>query len=260
MTHFLSSTPPSPIGFRVERLQTVDSTNSYLKAQAALGAPHGLVVTAETQTGGRGRFGRSFQSPAGKGLYCSVLLRPQCPVSQLPHLTPWAAVAVCRAVEAITPLRPRIKWINDLLLEGKKLCGILTEADISPDGTVTALILGIGLNLTQQEEDFTPDVAAMATSLTQHLPHPPSQEEMLTALLNELKRMWTEFPARQADYLADYRVRCATLGQWVTVTTPGESRTAFAHGLTEDFALLVDFPDGSTQALHSGEVSLHKSP
>ena len=94
--------------FRLERLDKVDSTNNYLKLRAAEGAPHGLAVAAEEQTGGRGRFGRSFHSPRGKGLYLSVLLRPDFPALQAAGLTPWAAVAVCRALEEVTGLNPEI--------------------------------------------------------------------------------------------------------------------------------------------------------
>ena len=252
----MNMTEKQPIGFRVERLNRVDSTNSYLKTLAASDAPHGLVVVADGQTGGRGRFGRSFESAAGKGLYFSVLLRPDFSLSHAPLLTPWAAVAVCRAVEELTSLHPHIKWINDLLLNGKKFCGILTEADIAPDGTLRHIILGIGLNIGQQEEDFSPEVASIATSLSQHLAQPPSRDALLTAILAQLNHMWENFPAAQDQYLEAYRSRCITTGKTVQILSPSGSRPGEALGINEDFSLSVRFPDGRVEQLNSGEVSV----
>lgn len=248
-----------PIGFRVEHLDRVDSTNNYLKTLALSGAPHGLTVVADSQTGGRGRFGRSFESAEGKGLYFSVLLRPEFPPSQAPLLTPWAAVAVCRAVEESTGLSPNIKWINDLLLDEKKLCGILTEADIAPDGSLRHIILGIGLNVSQREEDFSPEVASIATSLAQHLEQPPSREALLTAVLTQLNHMWETFPSAQGQYLEAYRARCSTVGQEVLVTGGGKDREGFALGINENFSLRVRFGDGTCENLDSGMVSARRN-
>ena len=252
----ITPTKFSPIGFQLEWLARVDSTNNYLKQRAAEGAPHGLAVIADEQTGGRGRFGRTFESPAGKGLYLSVLLRPPFSPAQMAGLTPWAAVAVCRAVETLTGLSPRIKWINDILLEGKKLCGILTEADIAPDGRMNHVILGIGVNLTQTGDDFTPEVAAIATSLARHMEQPPSRRALADALLLELDRMWSAFPRAKEEYLTEYRARCVTVGQAVTVTTPNGSCPGVALKVEDSFALTVQFSDGTRKALDSGEVSV----
>lgn len=245
-----------PIGFQREHLDTVDSTNTYLKARAALGAPHGLVVTAGEQTAGRGRFGRSFLSAGGKGLYLSLLLRPDLPAAQAAELTPWTAVAVCRALEGLTGLRPTIKWINDILLEDKKLCGILTEAAVAPDGSLEYVVVGIGLNLTQDRGDFPPDLAASATSLAQHLTCPPSREALLDALLRELNGMWAAFPSGREAWLEAYRARCSTLGREVDVISPAGVRSGLALCVGEDFSLSVRFSDGSVDRLNSGEVSL----
>ena len=115
------------VGSRLLCLDTIDSTNTEAKRQAMAGAPEGLVVLAEEQTGGRGRLGRSFQSPRGCGLYLTALLRPQLPPIEVVDFTAWVAVAVCDGIQAACGVRPRIKWTNDIVLEGKKLCGILTE-------------------------------------------------------------------------------------------------------------------------------------
>ena len=128
---------------RFHYFDTIDSTNNYLKKLAAEGAPHGTVAVANCQTGGKGRLGRSFQSPPGLGLYLSVLWRTGLRTDTLPMVTPLAAVAVCRAIEEICGLHCGIKWPNDLLLGGKKVCGILTESAFRPDGTPDWVVVGM---------------------------------------------------------------------------------------------------------------------
>ena len=117
------------IGRELLCFDTIDSTNNELKRRAVSGTVDGTVILADQQTGGRGRRGRSFVSPAGKGLYLSAALRPQCPLSEISTLTAWTAVALCDAVESVCGVRPGIKWPNDLVLNRKKLCGILTELE-----------------------------------------------------------------------------------------------------------------------------------
>ena len=129
---------------------TIDSTNTRAKLLAAQGAPHGTVLLADTQTAGRGRLGRSFQSPGGMGIYMSVLLRPKCRPEKLMHLTCAAAVAACDAVEKVCGLRPGIKWTNDLISGKRKLAGILTELSLSPaTGLLDYAVIGIGINCHQ---------------------------------------------------------------------------------------------------------------
>ncbi len=245
------------VGATVECLDTVESTNNVCKERAAQGAPHGLVVTAEEQTGGRGRRGRSFQSPRGKGLYLSALLRPPVEPARAVGLTPWVAVAACRAIEGLTGLRPAIKWTNDILLEGKKLCGILTEMEVEAEsGLLRYVVTGIGINVSQTEEDFLPEVAVLATSLAQHMETPPTRVALARALIGELDRMYRDFPEEGARYLAEYRARCVTPGHEVEVITPGGTRRGFAREVDEDFRLVVAFEDGGIEALSSGEVTI----
>lgn len=247
----------SLVGTELECLDRVDSTNTYLQGRAVQGAPQGLVVTAEEQTGGRGRLGRSFQSPRGQGLYLSALLRPDVPPAQAVGMTAWTAVAVCRAIEGLTGLHPAIKWTNDILLEGKKLGGILTEMGVEGEsGTLQYVIPGIGINVRQGPEDFSPEVAAMATSLAQHMQTPPSRVALARALIGALDRMLADFPSRKAEYLEEYRRRCTTTGHWVRVLTPGRERLGFARTVDEDFCLVVAFEDGSVEAVSGGEVSV----
>ena len=137
--------PEYPWKDRFDFLDTVNSTNTRLKAMAMDGAPHGTVVAADRQTGGRGRLGRVFLSPAGVGMYLSILLRPQCEPGALMHLTCASAVAMCDAVETAVGVRPRIKWTNDLLYGKRKLAGILSELGFTSQGTVDYAIVGIGV-------------------------------------------------------------------------------------------------------------------
>ena len=149
------------VGGSLMCLETIDSTNTEAKRQAMAGAPDGLVIVSEEQTGGRGRRGRSFQSPKGKGLYLTALLRPRLDPGAVADITAWVAVAVCDGIEAACGVRPQIKWTNDLVLNGRKLCGILTELGLeSETNALDYLVPGIGINVNQQPEDFSPDISS----------------------------------------------------------------------------------------------------
>lgn len=162
------------VGAALLCLDTVDSTNNELKRRADT-RPDGLAVLAQEQTGGRGRLGRSFVSPAGKGLYLSVLLRPQCVLADAGMLTAWTAVAVCRALERCCGVRAGIKWPNDIVLEGRKLCGILTELELEAEtAALRHVIVGVGINVSQDAADFGPEVAPVAISLAQPWGRPPA--------------------------------------------------------------------------------------
>lgn len=244
------------VGKWVECLDTVDSTNTYLKHLAGRGALHGTVVLAREQTGGRGRLGRSFQSARDKGLYLSVLLRPTVLPAQAAELTAWAAVAVCRAVERCTGLCPGIKWVNDLQLDGKKLCGILSEMELDEKGKLRYVVVGVGLNVAQAEGDFPPEIAEIATSLAMHMTTPPSLNALARALIGELDRMAEEFPDCREEYLEEYRKRCVTVGKPVDVISPSQTRHGFALEVDGQFNLTVRFEDDSVEAVSSGEVSV----
>ena len=185
------------VGRALVCLETVDSTNNEVKRRALAGAADGLAVVAEQQTGGRGRRGRSFVSPAGQGLYLSVLLRPRCPLEEVSTLTAWTAVAVCNAVERVCGVRPGIKWPNDVILDGRKLCGILTELELEAEtAALRHVVVGVGINLTQTAADFGPEVAPVAVSLAQALGRAPRRAEMAAAVLAALDELQAE--ARRA--------------------------------------------------------------
>ena len=245
------------VGRQLLFLDQVDSTNTEAKRQAARGAAEGLVILSDRQSAGRGRAGRSFHSPAGSGLYLSALLRPPLPLDAVAHFTAWTAVAVCDGIEAACGVRPRIKWTNDLVLNGKKLCGILTELGVDrTTGTLDYLVVGVGINVSQQPGDFPEDIRTIATSLSRELGRPVDRAGLAAEVIRALDRMYARFPADKSAYLEQYRRDCLTVGNPVRLVTPVSSRDAFATGIDSDFRLLVELPDGRTEAVSTGEVSV----
>ena len=245
------------VGRALVCLETVDSTNNEVKRRALAGAADGLAVVAEQQTGGRGRRGRSFVSPAGQGLYLSVLLRPRCPLEEVSALTAWTAVAVCNAVERVCGVRPGIKWPNDVILDGRKLCGILTELELEAESAALRhVVVGVGINLTQTAADFGPEVAPVAVSLAQALGRAPRRAEMAAAVLAALDELYAAFPAERAAWLERYRADCLTLGRTVRLLRAGGEEEAFAEAVDDTFALVVRRAAGSREAVASGEVSV----
>lgn len=245
------------VGSNLVCLDSVDSTNTYAKQLAVQGAPHGTVVLAETQTGGRGRTGKRFASPAGKGLYLSALLRPQLPPARVVELTAWTAVALCGAVEEVCGARPGIKWTNDLILQNRKLCGILTEMSMEAESdAVQYVVVGAGFNVSQSAEDFGPELAGVAVSLEQALGRPVRRTDLAAAVIRGLDRLAADFPGKKAEYLERYRRDCLTTGRQIRLIRHGESRTAFAEEIDDSFALVVRWPDGSREAVAAGDVSV----
>lgn len=245
------------VGSRLLCLDSVDSTNTEAKRRAAQGAAEGLVVLSRHQSAGRGRAGRSFHSPDRLGLYLSALLRPPLSVREVVHFTAWTAVAVCDGIQAACGLRPQIKWTNDLVLGGKKLCGILTELGLyQKTGALDYLVAGIGINVNHSPTDFPGDIRSIATSLSMELGHPVDHISLAAQVILALDRMYARFPGDKSAYLEQYRADCLTVGKPVRLITPVSSRDAVALGIDEEFRLLVEYPDGTTEAVSTGEVSV----
>ena len=234
----------------------IDSTNSYLKREALSGAPHKTVAVANRQTAGRGRMARTFLSPADRGVYLSLLLRPHLPPEALLGATGMAAVAVCGAVEKAAGVRPGIKWTNDLVLGGKKLCGILTELTLEGEtGRAESLVIGAGVNASQTPEDFGPDVAAIATSLAQE-GYPVSRPKLAAAMIEALCHLGDSLGGDLSPWAAAYRRDCVTIGREVRLLwTQGQTR-ARALDIDDQFGLIVRLEDGTETVLRTGEVSV----
>ena len=244
--------PGHPWKDLVTVLPTVDSTNNALKLLAAQGAPEGTVLLADCQTGGRGRMGRSFDSAAGKGIYLSLLLRPACAPSGLMTLTAQAAVAVRRAVGEVCGTAPEIKWVNDLFLNGKKICGILTELSLEAEtGLVSHAVVGIGVNCNRPAEDFPEALRPIAGSVLSQTGKAVDRNALAAAMIRQL----TALP--RLDWRAEYTAACMNLGRAVTILAPGRPpEAAFALAVGENAELIVRTEAGEERAVNSGEVSL----
>ena len=235
---------------------TLESSNRTAKTLALEGAPHGTMVLAGQQTAGRGRLGRRFESPAGKGVYLSLVLRPSLPMTEAQAVTVSAAVAVCRAVKKLCGLELGIKWVNDLYYSGKKVCGILTEAGADLEsGQLEWLVAGIGLNLTSRPEDWPEELRPIAGSLYPGGPAPVSRAALAGEIARQLLALCPDF-----DCLDEYRARCFVPGHWVTVCAGGESYAARAVAIDDAGRLIVEREAGRTEALCHGEVSIRPSP
>ena len=235
---------------------TIDSTNTYAKKLAAQGAPQGTVVIAEAQSAGRGRLGRSFHSPAGKGMYLSLILRPNCLAQDLMHLTCAVGYAACNAVEKASGIRPGIKWINDLVLNKKKLGGILVELSLSQASShVDYAIVGIGINCLHAAEDFPEELQNIATSLTMEANREISPSAMAAAIVTALWKTTAKLFTEKEQIMESYTRDCITLGQQILVIRGDEKRYGTAVAIDPDGQLMVDF-GGTTEAVGSGEVSI----
>ena len=232
-----------------------DSTNTQAKKLAAAGAPHGTVLIAGHQTGGRGRMGRSFQSPEGKGVYLSVILRPQCPPEQLMHLTCAAGVAMLEAVEKVSGVRPSLKWINDLVIGTKKLGGILVEMSVDK-GMVEYAVVGIGINCLQQPEDFHPEIRHMATSLSIASGKAVAPEKLAAAMVESLYILSLTLFTEKVQIMETYKAHCITLGKQIQVLRWDSIKPGTAIDLDAEGGLTVQYPDGTRETVSSGEVSV----
>lgn len=236
--------------------QEIDSTNSYLKREAVAGAADGVVAVADCQTAGRGRQDRRFLSSHGRGVYLSILLRPDLPPGDLLRATGMAAVAVCNAIARAAGVRPGIKWTNDLVLNGKKLCGILSEISVEGEtGRTQSLVIGAGVNVSQTPEDFGPAVAAMATSLAQEGISVP-RAKLAATMIEEFYRLSDALGGDLTEWIAQYRQDCVTLGKDVQLLWTANQERAVALDIDDQFGLVVRHTDGSVTTVRSGEVSV----
>lgn len=241
----------------VHWFDTIDSTNTRAKAMAVQGAPHGTVLIADGQTGGRGRLGRQFYSPSGTGIYMSVILRPMCAPIELMHLTCAAAVAMCDGVENSCGIRPGIKWTNDLVCGTRKIAGILTELSVSPSASVDYAVIGVGLNCCQKESDFPVQIRNIAGSLHSVLNTPIDRAKIAAAMLDAFWKMDRDLLSQKDRILQAYRRDCITLGRQISVVkADGSVRRGTALDIGPDGSLCVQFDNGFVENVSSGEVSI----
>ena len=234
---------------------SLDSTNRSLRELAEEGAPEGTVIFAEEQKKGRGRYGRQFFSPSDTGIYFSILLRPEgWSAKEAWKLTTLAACSVCRAVEKLTGRQPGIKWVNDIYLDGRKICGILTEGVSGMEtGLLEYVVLGIGLNLYPPMDGFPEELQETAGTVFK-----TSRADMKNQLAGSVLEDFVDGYQRQnfEDQIRDYRSRSLVIGRNVSVISRTENRTAYVHGIDEEGRLLVEYENGTCAALSSGEISV----
>jgi BirA family biotin operon repressor/biotin-[acetyl-CoA-carboxylase] ligase len=249
---------PGVIGRDVQVFEQTTSTNDVVEKLALAGVAEGVAVFAESQTKGRGRLGRLWLSPPHKGLWFSVLLRPSLPPQQATQLTVMSAIALRRAIHAHCGLSPEIKWPNDLLLGGRKVAGILTELYAEPD-QIKYAILGIGVDVNLEAEDFPPDVRAQATSLRLELGRHVPRAALAVAILRELDTDYMRLLAgRFAEVADEWEQYCTTLGRNVRLQVGDRKLRGRAEALDDDGALLLRTDYGLLERVIGGDLILEK--
>ena len=242
---------------RLEVEQLVSSTNTLLRQRAEAGEPEGLALVAAAQTAGRGRRDHTFFSPPDTGLYLSFLVRPQLSAKDALLLTTCAAAAVALAIEDCAGVPAEIKWVNDVFCRGKKVCGILTEGALDLEtGGLQYAIVGIGVNCNTDTAALPEPARDVAVSLREAVGTAVDPNALAAAMVRRLHELDVQLPGALPQWLAEYAGVCVTLGQDVQILRAGETKQARAVGIGKDAELLVEYPDGTTESISSGEVSV----
>ncbi|HIG82312.1 MAG TPA: biotin--[acetyl-CoA-carboxylase] ligase [Verrucomicrobiales bacterium] len=246
------------IGNVIRVLPQTTSTNDEASRAALEDHPEGLVIFAESQSAGRGRMGRRWSSPAGRGLWFSVLLRPSLAPSECTQLTAASANALVRAIQSTTGITPEIKWPNDLLIKGKKIAGILTEMSAELEH-VRSVVLGIGIDVNQTASEFPADIRNIATSLKLATGKSLSRADLAEAVLHELDREYARILAGDFAAVAEeWAGYCTTLGKLATIDMGTRRVRGRAEALDENGALLLRTEHGRIERIIGGEVTLTK--
>ncbi len=236
--------------------EETDSTNNHVSTLGRNGAPGGVVVFAERQTAGRGRFGRRWDSASHLGLWFSVLLRPELPISQWPRLTTWAAVGIAAGIEILLGVRVGIKWPNDVLFDGRKVAGVLIETGCDAAQRPFAAV-GIGINANHQAADFPAELAASAGSIRQINGDRVDRSELAVAVLHALaSRLPLLGDGRFDQLIAEAELRSVLLGSWIQVREGGQTFEGVAEQLDPNGCLLLRDEGGQVRRLSAAEVTL----
>ena len=256
--HVAAALPTRWLGRPAHVFDALPSTNTWLMAQAQQGAPEGTLALADVQTAGKGRLGRVWQSPPGAGLLFSLLFRPAPPVTP-GQVMMAVAVGITDGLTAHLGVAPRLKWPNDILLDGGKLAGLLGESSTDSNSR-PLVVIGCGLNVNLNPAAFPPPPpgGTPATSLLAVLGHPVARLPLLHALLLGIETRYESLRAGQSPY-ADWRRLCATLGQAVTAQGVGGTIEGIAEDVAEDGSLLVRQADGTLVTVAAGDVTLRRA-
>jgi BirA family biotin operon repressor/biotin-[acetyl-CoA-carboxylase] ligase len=240
------------IGQEVSCYPSLPSTNDVAKRRAKEGAKEGTVIITEEQTAGRGRIGRRWLSPRGS-VALSIILYP--PLDYLPSLIMVASLAVAYGIEQATGLKAQLKWPNDVLVNSKKVCGILVESDVRGN-EVDYAVIGIGLNVNLRLSEF-PDITPFATSLSQELGRDVSRREMVQSLLSQAEKLYLALAAGDSVF-KQWRDRLVTLGKKVQVSSAEATYRGIAESVASDGSLLLRQPDGNQLKIVAGDVTLRQ--
>jgi BirA family biotin operon repressor/biotin-[acetyl-CoA-carboxylase] ligase len=254
------------LGRRMIVFNRITSTNDFLKRLARRGAEAGTLVLADQQTAGRGRLGRSWQSPPGVGLWLSFILRPELSLESAGALPLAISVVAAETLSVICGEPFAVKWPNDILANNRKVCGILCETQISPatgfasdSNKLDYIVAGIGINVNQRTRDFNSDWRRRATSLATIIGHPLDRQNVLATLVQHLdKALFVNLPQKMPAFLAQWRTLCPELGKPIILQQAKTKITGIFDNIGEGGELILRLANGQRQAYSAGEVSLGK--
>lgn len=248
---------PQAQGVAIQIRDTVTSTNTVVKELAEQGGREGMVVIAEHQVQGKGRLGRSFYSPRTSGLYMSILLRPSFSPEESLSITTAAAVATAQAIDRVTGELAKIKWVNDVYLRGRKVCGILTEASLDfESGGLNYAVLGIGVNIQEPPGGFPGEVREIAGAIFQKKPPAGTRSRLAAEILNHFFDYYHQLPQR--TFMTEYRLRSLLTGMDITFRQGGSTWDGRVLGVDEEARLVVRLEDGKEKRFSAGEVAIIK--
>ncbi|WP_181555924.1 biotin--[acetyl-CoA-carboxylase] ligase [Thermaerobacillus caldiproteolyticus] len=236
--------------------EEVTSTQTIAQKLAYEGAKEGTLVVAEQQIAGRGRMARNWFSPKGTGIWMSLILRPPIPPQKAPHLTLLTAVAIAQAIQDVTGLVPDIKWPNDILINGKKCVGILTELQAEPD-RIHSVIIGMGINVNQTVEQFPEDIRAIATSLAIEKGEKIKRAELVQEILFKIEMLYRQYLQhgfRPIKLL--WEGYAISIGKEITARTLSGTLRGMALGITDEGVLMLEDADGNIHYIHSADIQL----
>lgn len=243
--------------FDIEVLKTVDSTNDYLKVKAEQSATEGTIVISEEQTKGKGRLGKTFYSPSNSGIYMSILLKPNIHATKSLYITTAAAVAVSKSIDELTGKKSKIKWVNDIFMNERKVCGILTEGSLDLEGGgLNYAVLGIGINLTNPEEDFPENISQTAGTIFENNPPNDYKNKIIGYIINNFFDYYSKLEKK--GYLKEYKNRSMIIGEKISIIHGNKLEDALALDIDDEFRLKVKKENGTTEYLSSGDVSIRK--
>ncbi|MBO9128220.1 biotin--[acetyl-CoA-carboxylase] ligase [Bacillus sp. 165] len=243
------------IGRNVYYEDTVDSTQKIAAGLAYEGVSEGTVVVAEQQTSGRGRLSRKWYSPKGTGIWMSIILRPAIPTQNAPQLTLLAAVSVAQAIEE-AGVSVSIKWPNDILINGKKAVGILTELQAEAD-KINAVIIGIGINVNQKQEDFAEEIQTIATSLAIEKGTKLARAELMQSIFYHMERLYQQYLDKGFQIVKLlWESYAISIGKTITARTVTQTLTGIAKGITEDGVLMLEDESGNIHYIHSADIEI----